>query len=178
MSRQGSDSAATRAPQARPKVTGARRHTGWPHPATFRRAFAAMWSPVLLALVAALVADLRTRTLQAACGTSVLAAALALHAATWRADTELPTNVLEIAWAEEWREELPPGAIVVYLGRAGRSVLALPLYGAHTRVKVEPMDRRVPVSRSRALPPPGALYREGAPGGAARWESTDQRPER
>lgn len=108
------------------------------HPATFQRAFAAMWAPVLIALVAALVADLRARALRAAAAATLAFLAIRLSAATWREESELPTNVLEARWAEKWRKELPPGSTVVYLGRAGQHILGLPLYGAHSRVQIDP----------------------------------------
>lgn len=105
--------------------------------ATFQRAFMAMWSPVLLALAVSVVAGLRAEAARAAVSIGSLIAVVVVHAVTWREDREVPTNALEAAWAEEWRAQLPDGATVVYVSRAGQDVLGLPLY-AGARVKGEP----------------------------------------
>lgn len=129
-------------------------------PATFQRAFAAMWGPVLLALFVALLADLRTGPLRGAAAAASLAACALFHARTWREDTALPTNVLEARWAQAWRETLPRGAIVLHLARTGTHVLSLPLYGAHTRVGVEPwtLSADDPLPDLGALPPSVYYY--------------------
>jgi hypothetical protein len=108
------------------------------HPAILQRAFEAMWAPVLVGLAAALVADLRARALRGAAAVGLVSWALVSSVRTWQVERELPTNVLEALWAEQWRGELPPGSTVVYLGRMGQHILVLPLYGEHTRVAVEP----------------------------------------
>ncbi|MEZ4308945.1 MAG: hypothetical protein R3F14_12980 [Polyangiaceae bacterium] len=104
---------------------------------TFHRAYFAMGSPVALGLVAGLCTSLRAPLDKASMALAVLATA-ALHVTTAKEDLALPTNALESALAETWRQKLPPGSTVLYVGRADTHVLALPLYGEHTRVPVEP----------------------------------------
>lgn len=120
--------------------------------ATFQRAYFAMWAPAALPLVVALAADLRSARLRAIAIAASFSAAFALHVRAAREDLPLPTNVLEAAWMETLREALPRDATVVYLSRAGRSVLALPLY-VGTRVPGEPFT----LGLDDALPEPSAL---------------------
>ncbi len=59
---------------------------------------------------------------------AVAASAVALLV-VGRSQTTLPTDAREQAWALAWREQLPAGAEVASLSRAGQRVLALPLAG-------------------------------------------------
>jgi hypothetical protein len=59
---------------------------------------------------------------------AVLVAGLDFAARHRRALAALPTDALEAQWAASWRDELPRGASVAYLERAGDHVFTLPLY--------------------------------------------------
>lgn len=122
-------------------------------PAPFQRAYAAMWAPALLGLSVALAGGLRTGTLRAVAAAALLGLALVGYGRTLRGDRELSTTELEALWAEEWRGRLPAGSTVVYLSRVGPHVLSLPLYGARSRVGVEPWT----LSHEDALPALGHL---------------------
>jgi hypothetical protein len=125
------------------------------------RAYWALFLAPLCAAAAAAVGPTRGRPLfaRAAAG-AVLVAGLVFAARHRRALAVLPTDALEARWVTGWRDELPPGASVGYLERAGDHVFTLPIY-AHQepkRLKVFAFTTQEP-ERARILcTEPSAFY--------------------
>jgi hypothetical protein len=101
-------------------------------PAWVHHAYDALFFGAGLAAVAALARELdarlpgsRMRWIGAA---ALLAAALAWHAATLDDVRTVPTDAREAALLRGWRTRLPEGAVVAHVERAGRQIVALPLY--------------------------------------------------
>lgn len=65
------------------------------------------------------------RWIEPAC---VLVIGVVLLGWRWEQHTTVPTDVLEQSWSMQWRDGLPPGSRVFYVGRAGDRVFILPLY--------------------------------------------------
>ncbi len=92
-------------------------------------AFMALHLPVILAVAAAALSDLpRARWQATALGVALAVAGVVFAARCYRASVERPTDARELTALLSWRERLPAGARVGALTRAGRHVLALPLY--------------------------------------------------
>jgi hypothetical protein len=93
------------------------------------RAYLLLYAPAALGGVAMLLASPHaTRCWQAALPTAALAACLAADLAGARRLTTRTTDEDEAAFAMRWRSTLPRGAVVHYLGSAGRRRVFLPLH--------------------------------------------------
>jgi hypothetical protein len=105
---------------------------GLPPPA-IRAAYGLLFAPIVLAGLAALIAELsRAAGVRVATGVSLaLAGGVLVTGSTSVYDPllERPTDVLEQRAARIWAEDLPGSANVTFLSRAGQRVLSLPLYG-------------------------------------------------
>jgi hypothetical protein len=120
--------------------------------------------PPVLASAAALLSMASGRLRSAASGrwrraaswlpVLVLAAGLAGIAVRWRGHRTIPTDALEQAWATGWREQIPPGAPLVYLRRAGDRIVMLPLAADRWRVRAVDTGQEPLVSPLRS----GAYY--------------------
>lgn len=88
-------------------------------------AYLHLFAPALLAAVAGLIAIAPARPAM----TGALAVLALLHGALERSKVTLPTDALELAWAQEWRETLPSHAHVAAVQRVERRMLTLPLFG-------------------------------------------------
>ena len=92
-------------------------------------AFYAQHLPVILAVFAAALSDLpRARAHAVALGVLLALGGVALAARSYRSSVEMPTDARELTALLAWRDRLPAGASVTSLARAGRHVLAFPLY--------------------------------------------------
>lgn len=108
-----------------------------PNPAV-SAAWARVFWPALAALLAGSVTQLlplAKRRLAVRPGQITRGAALGVGALAavwsvtdWAAITRLPTDVREQTFAMQWREHLPPHAVVAYLARVGDAIVTLPLY--------------------------------------------------
>lgn len=103
-------------------------------PPYVHHAYLALYLPPLTAAAAAVaaIAGARTSLPAPAVAGAVLAAATGLHAAGWPDDTRVPTDAREGGLLRAWRDTLPPDAVVVYLERADRQIVNLPLYFRRT----------------------------------------------
>ncbi|MEB2321783.1 MAG: hypothetical protein OZ921_04660, partial [Sorangiineae bacterium] len=123
---------------------------GSPNPAV-AGAYVRLFLPAMLAAVAALSRFIRGRHVRHGLALGVAVAAVFWSVSRWRPLTELPTDALEQGFAMGWRETLPRNATVVYLSRANRRSLVLPLYA-----------RGMPLSSSNRPPAlsalPGAVF--------------------
>ncbi len=92
-------------------------------------AFFALHLPVILAVAAAVLSDLpRARWQAAALGVALAVAGVIFAAKCYAPSVERPTDARELTALLSWRERLPAGSTVTALTRAGRHVLAFPLY--------------------------------------------------
>lgn len=92
-----------------------------------------MYAPVLVAMVAGVAARIDARTSRSSRALAAVAISIgvigAAHAAArWSDLTRRPTDVHESLWVRTWRGDLPPGASIAYLSRAGDRTYALPIY--------------------------------------------------
>lgn len=95
-------------------------------------ALARPFLPVTLGLLASLVASVaRTPAHDRALGAALLVVGGTVTALVGPALTRLPTDALEQRWLAERLSELPDGATVAHLSRAGRRVLFVPIYRCH-----------------------------------------------
>lgn len=86
-----------------------------------------------LGALAAESKDTRWETLARWLGASlILGATLAWHGVFLHQTTPLPTDAREASLVRRWRTELPRGAVVAYLERAGDQIVGLPLYHRRT----------------------------------------------
>lgn len=131
-------------------------------------AVTAMWFrqclPGMIALVAGGVAQLvpllkrgrvRGAVVTRASGAVVLAAGVGWSALNWAELVTLPTDLREQSLALGWRTQLPAGAVVAYLSRAGLHIIALPIYGQTPRAaQTEPLwsDEALPHARDASGP--------------------------
>ena len=99
----------------------------WVHHA-YRWLFFGAGLAALAALARELEARFAARPVRWLEAGALLAAALTWHAATLDETTPVPTDAREAALWRAWRERLPEGAVVAHLERAGRQIVALPLY--------------------------------------------------
>lgn len=96
-------------------------------------AYVRLYAPVVVAAALAVAAEAlttRARALAASC--AVALAGLLFTLARGPALTHLPTDAIEQRDAMAWRAQLPTGARVVYLERAGDHIVVLPLYAGLT----------------------------------------------
>lgn len=108
-------------------------------PAFVHQAYHWLYLAPGLAAVAALARELKASADRSAnprhgplaiwlAASSIGGVAMAWHIATFSFATELPTDAREAALVREWRAELPEGAVVGHLERAGNQIVGLPLY--------------------------------------------------
>lgn len=95
------------------------------------------WSPyfpVIIASVAAMASAVSIHRLPTRWAALLIAAVgIAYSVVNWQKLTVLPTDVLESKLASVWREELPEGARVFHLERAGMRISTLPVYKSSPR---------------------------------------------
>jgi len=123
-------------------------------------AYARTFLPLPLAALAALTTLAPRGRFAPALGVALAAALIALTNRPRAALTLLPTDALELQRAWSWRAQLPRGATVVSVSRAGRYVLSLPIHGAGGRdLHVVALDLAAPPPDLRAFGPNTYYYR-------------------
>jgi hypothetical protein len=135
-------------------------------------AYVRCFAPIALACLAALAAALGAGRRGAPVVAVVLAVALVALTHRRLAElTRLPTDVLEAQRAWAWRDTLPRGAKVFFVGRAGKYVLTLPIHGGAGRaLRTVSLDLSEPPPDLRAFGPDTYYYRAStcaSPPGAA-----------
>jgi len=125
-------------------------------------AYVRLYAPVVVAAVIAVAVEAlttRARALAAACAVALGGLLFAL--ARGPALTHLPTDTLEQRDAMMWRAQLPTGARVVYLERAGDHIVVLPIYAGLTPrgVHAVPLRANEPPPDLSAFGPTTYWYR-------------------
>jgi hypothetical protein len=81
----------------------------------------------------------RTRRRELGFAVAIGAAALGAAVAQFRTLTTLPTDAEEALLVSSWRDQLPEGALVAYVERAGDHIFTLPLYDGVTNARAFPI---------------------------------------
>ncbi|MCS6898637.1 MAG: hypothetical protein RMJ98_07455 [Myxococcales bacterium] len=117
-------------------------------------AYRLQFLPVLLASGAATLATIRKRRFWAPATLATVGVAAVVF--RWPEYTTVPTDVREQAWAQGWRETIPPGSSITYLSRAGERIVMLPLDRERWHVQALTTGQETTVPR---LPTGGYYYR-------------------
>ncbi len=125
---------------------------GAPNPAVGAAQARVFW-PAAIACVASLLGRAATPSRRARwLGAAVAALGIVFVASSYKAMTTRPTDALEADFATEWRASLPAHARVLYLARAHKRIVSLPLFeSSGAGIDAVPLSLAAPPPDPRAL---------------------------